>query len=36
MDKTTTIKESMIKHNSQKYFDNEIFEAIKNPDKYII
>ena len=34
IDKAAPIKERRIKHISQKWFDGEISEAIKNRDKY--
>ena len=35
IDKVAPIKETRIKHNSQKWFDVEISEAIKNRDKLL-
>ena len=35
IDKVVPIKERRIKHNSQKWFDVEISEAIKNRDKLL-
>ena len=35
IDKVAPIKERRIKHNSQKWFDGEISEAIKNRDKLL-
>ena len=35
INKVAPIKERRIKHNSQEWFDGEIFEAIKNRDKLL-
>ena len=35
INKVAPIKERRIKHNSQEWFDDEIFEAIKNRDKLL-
>ena len=35
IDKVAPMKERRIKHNSQKWFDDEISEAIKNRDELL-
>ena len=35
IDKVAPMKERMIKHNSQEWFDDEISEAIKNRDELL-
>ena len=35
INKVAPIKESRLKHNSQEWFDGEIFEAIRNRDKLL-
>ena len=35
IDKVAPIKERRLKHNSQEWFDGEIYETIKNRDKFL-